>query len=73
MIISEDDARSKLAALGLDDTQMVIATDAEPSVRSLVAKHFRYVTSATLEEALEAMGEDSSGSKQARLERFLTI
>ena len=73
MIPSEDDARSKLAALGLDDTQMSITTDADRTLRTLVAKHFRFVTSTTLEEALDALGEDSSGTKQARFERFLCI
>ena len=72
-ILSEDDARSKLAALGLDEAQMAITTEEERSIRSLIAKHFRYVTSSTSEEALEAMGEDSSGSEQARFERFLGL
>ena len=52
---------------------MTIASDGDRTIRSMVVKKFRYVTSATIEEALEAMGEDSSGSKQTRFERFLSI
>ena len=51
----------------------MISSDGERSIRSLTAKHFRYVTSSTLEDALEAMHEDSTGSKQTRFERVLSL
>ena len=73
IVLSEDDARSKLSTLGIDEGNMIITSDGGRTIRSMVAKYFRYVTSATIEEALQAMGEDSSGPKQTRFERFLTI
>ena len=52
---------------------MAISSEEERSIRSLTAKHFRNVTSSTLEDALEATGEESSGSKQTRFKRFLGL
>jgi len=70
-IIPQDEAQGKLLQLGLADGVVATLTD-DKNAKDLAAQFSRYTTSPAISQILIQEGLDDTGSKDAKLRRWLS-